>query len=104
MRNLRNRITGKEYSMKENIRNLWNMPSKEEGKRYWQNLYCGSSIDAMKGVAQLMRAHIGKILNYFTHRITNARADWINSKIALIEKIAYGYRNKDHMKTAKHFM
>ena len=39
----------------------------------------------------------------FIHRITSARAEGINSKIALIEKMAYGYRNKEHLKTAIYF-
>ena len=29
---------------------------------------------------------LDKILNYFTHRITNAKAEGINSSIAIIEK------------------
>jgi len=32
-------------------------------------------VDAMKDVARMMRVHIEKILNYFTHYITNARAE-----------------------------
>ena len=98
--------TGKAYSMKENIRNLWSMPSPDEGRRYWKSWYSWvihSSIDAMKDTARMMKVHIEKILNYFTHRITNARAKGINSKIALIEKMAYGYRNKEHLKTAIYF-
>ena len=41
--------------------------------------------------------------DHFAHHITNARAEGINSKIALIEKMAYGYRNKEHLKTAMYF-
>ncbi len=99
-------LTGKAYSMKENIRNLWNAPTLEDARRYWNNWYSWvihSSIDAMKDVARMMKTHIDRILNYFTHRITNARAEGINSKIALIEKMAYGYRNKEHLKTAIYF-
>ena len=98
--------TGKAYSMKENIRNLWNMPSLEEGRKYWESWYnwvIHSSIRAMKDVARMMKVHIERILNYFIHRITNARAEGINSKIALIEKMAYGYRNKEHLKIAIYF-
>ena len=101
-----NLLTGKAYSMKENIRNLWNAPSLEDGKKYWNSWYAWvihSSVDAMKDVARMMKAHIDKILNYFTHHITNAKAEGINSKIALIEKMAYGYRNKEHLKTAIYF-
>ena len=57
----------------------------------------------MKDVARMMRVHIEKILNYFTHHITNARAEGINSKILLIEKMAFGYRNREHLKAAIYF-
>ena len=40
---------------------------------------------------------------YFTHRITNAVAEGMNSKIATIQKMAYGFRNKEHFKTAPIF-
>ena len=99
-------LTGKAYSMKENIRNLWNMPTPDEGLKYWESWYSWvihSSVDAMKDVARMMKVHLTSIMNYFIHRITNARAEGINSKIALIEKMAYGYRNKEHLKTAIYF-
>ena len=57
----------------------------------------------MKDVARMRKMHIDKILNYFTHHITNARAEGINSKIALIEKMAFGYRNRENLKTAIYF-
>ncbi|OWP56592.1 MAG: hypothetical protein B2I17_04650 [Thermoplasmatales archaeon B_DKE] len=99
-------LTGKAYSMKENIRELWNAPSMEDAGKYWESWYnwvIHSSIDAMKDVARMMKVHLDRILNYFTHRITNARAEGINSKIALIQKMAYGYRNREHLKTAIYF-
>ena len=46
----------------------------------------------MKTVAKMMRMRIDKILNYFTHWITNAKAEGINSKIALIEKNGLGFQ------------
>jgi len=57
----------------------------------------------MKDIARMMKVHLEKIMNYFAHRITNARAEGINSKISLIEKMAYGFRNKEHLKTAIYF-
>lgn len=50
-----------------------------------------------------MKVNLERILNYFTHRITNSRAEGINSRIALIEKMAFGYRNKEHLKIAIYF-
>ena len=88
------------------MRNLWNLPTPDDGRRYWEGWYSWlirPSVEAMKDAARMMKAHIKKIPNYFVHRITNARAESINSKIALIEKMAYGYRNKEHLKTAIYF-
>ncbi|MCL4349095.1 MAG: transposase [Candidatus Thermoplasmatota archaeon] len=42
----------------------------------------------MNDVARMMKAHLDKILNYFIHRITNAWAERINSKIASIQEMA----------------
>lgn len=44
-------MTGKTYSMKENIRSLWNAPSMEDARKYresWYNRVIHSSTDAMK--------------------------------------------------------
>ena len=51
----------------------------------------------------MMKFHLEKIINYFIYRITNARAEGTNSKIGLIEKMAYGFRNKERMKTSIYF-
>ncbi|MHB8371912.1 MAG: transposase [Thermoplasmataceae archaeon] len=50
-----------------------------------------------------MKVHIVNKMNYFIHHIKKARAEGINSKIALIEKMSFGYRNKEHLKTAIYF-
>ena len=99
-------MSGKAYPMKENIRELWNAPSRDDAMKYWNSWYSWvihSSIEAMKDVARMMKVHLEKIMNYFVHKITNARAEGINSKISLIEKMAYGFRNREHLKTAIYF-
>ena len=99
-------LTGKAYSMKENIGIMWNLPTEAEAMKYWERWYSWiihSSIDAMKDAARMMKVHLGSIMNYFTHRITNARSEGINSRIALIERMAFGYRNRNHLKTAIYF-
>ena len=42
-------------------------------------------------------------MTYFTHRITNAVSEGLNSKIQTIKKRAYGFRNREHFKTAIYF-
>ena len=43
------------------------------------------------------------MLTYFDHRITNATSEGINSKIQTRKKNAYGYRNRENLKTAIFF-
>ncbi len=58
----------------------------------------------MIGVARMINRHQQGVLNYFTAaRITNAAAEGLNSKIQTIKKMAYGYRNREHFKTAIFF-
>ena len=55
-------------------------------------------------MARILARHLKGILNYFSAaRITNATAEGLNSKIGTIKKMAYGYRNKEHFKTAIYF-
>lgn len=44
--------------------------------------------------ARAIRVHLENILTYFTHRITNAGSEGINSKNQPIEKVARGFRNR----------
>ena len=43
------------------------------------------------------------IFNFFRHRITNATAEGLNSKIQAVKRMANGFRNTEHFKTAIYF-
>lgn len=43
--------------------------------------------------ARTVKNHLPTILTYFTHRITNATAEGLNSKIQTIKQMACGFRN-----------
>ncbi|WP_353740439.1 transposase [Desulfolithobacter dissulfuricans] len=47
-----------------------------------------------------MKKHLSGIISYFKHRITNATAEGINSRIATLQKTACGFRNKVRLRTA----
>ena len=98
--------TARAYSIKENLRNLWNCTTVEEAKEFWKRWYfwaTHSRLDPIIKKAKMIRDHLSGVMAYFTHRITNAVAEGMNSKIATIQKMAYGYRNKEHFKTAIYF-
>lgn len=52
--------------------------------------------------AKLIARHLSNVPTYFTHRITNAVAEGLNSKIT-VQKRACGYRNPNHFKIAVYF-
>jgi len=57
----------------------------------------------MIDVAKLIARHLPNGLTYFKHRITNAVAEGLNSKITTVQKRACGFRNRDHFKIAVYF-
>jgi transposase len=57
----------------------------------------------MKKVARTIKDRIDNVASYCTHRITNAVAEGMNSKIMLIKRRVGGYRNIENFKTAIFF-
>ena len=57
----------------------------------------------IRKAAQTLKAHIDKIVIYATHRITNARGEAINAKIEKVKRMACGFRNRAHYRTAIYF-
>jgi len=47
----------------------------------------------MADVAKLLKRHRDNILTYLKHRITNAVAEGLNSKIQQVKSAARGFRN-----------
>ncbi|MHB8559944.1 MAG: ISL3 family transposase, partial [Thermoplasmataceae archaeon] len=91
---------------KENLRNLWNCTTVEEAREFWKRWYfwaTHSRLDPIIKKAKMIRDHFSGVLSYFKHHITNAIAEGLNSKIATVQKMAYGYSNKEHLKTAIYF-
>ncbi|EQD40347.1 transposase IS204/IS1001/IS1096/IS1165 family protein, partial [mine drainage metagenome] len=95
--------TGRAYALKEALAGLWEYGSLGWARKYWARWYfwaTPSRLAPMREVARMVRDHLKGVLNFVTHRITNAVAEGLNSKIATIQKMAYGYRNKSHFRTA----
>ena len=98
--------TARAYAIKENLRNLWECGTEAEAKAFWKKWYWWAShsrLEPVKKAARMMKRYLYGILSYFRHHITNAIAEGLNSKIATVQKMAYGYRNKEHLKTAIYF-
>lgn len=53
--------------------------------------------------ARIIKHYLYGVLSYLRHGITNAIAEGFSSKILTLSKMAYGYRNREHFKTAIYF-
>lgn len=98
--------TGRAWALKEALRELWNYQSAAWARTFWKRWYfwaTHSRLAPMIKAAKLIADHLPNVLTYFTHRITNAVAEGLNSKIATVQKRACGYRNPNHFKIAVYF-
>ena len=98
--------TARAWALKESLREWWGYRSLGWAKRFWRHWYfwaTHSRLAPMIDVAKLIARHLPNVLTYFKHRITNAVAQGLNSKIATVQKRACGFRNRDHFKIAVYF-
>ena len=83
---------------------MWHYHRLGWARRFYKHWYfwaTHSRLASVIDVARMTNRHLTGVLNYFaTAPITNATAEGLNSKIQTIKKMAYGYRNREHFKTA----
>jgi transposase len=99
--------TARAWAIKESLAVLWNYHRIAWATKFYMQWFFWATHSRLKpviDVAYTIKRHLYGVLNYFTAaRITNAAAEGLNSKIQTIKKMAYGYRNKEHFKTAIFF-
>lgn len=94
------------WSIKENIRNLWSYKSETWALKFFKRWYgwaIRSRLEPIKKAAKTIKRHINNVITYSTHKATNALAEGLNSNIEKIKRLAYGFRNREHYKTAIYF-
>lgn len=94
------------WAMKESLRGLWDYLCPTWARRFFDRWYAWASRSKLKPiekVAEMLKNRLDNILTYCTHRMTNATAEGINSKIMAVKRRAGGYRNPDHFKIAIYF-
>jgi transposase len=99
--------TARAWAIKESLGALWNYHYLAWATKFYTQWFfwaTHSRLQPVIDVAYMLKRHAYGVLNYFSvARITNAAAEGLNSKIQTIKKMAYGYRNKEHFKTAIFF-
>jgi transposase len=97
---------GRAWAIKESLRELWGQATSQRAEGFWRRWFwwaTHSRLAPVREVAWMIKRHWANIVTYFRHGITNAVSEGLNSKIQTIKKMAYGFRNKDHFKTAIYF-
>lgn len=94
------------WAIKENLRHMWNYRYVANMRKYFKRWYfwaTHSRLEPMKKAAKTIKNHIDNIVTFAVHRITNALAEGINTKIEKIKRMACGFRNRNHYRTAIYF-
>jgi transposase len=95
--------TARTWAIKECLRSLWDQPSPEAGMAWWKRWYfwaTHSRLEPVKKVAAMIKRRLPNVLTYFTHRITNAGSEAINSVVQMLKKRAFGYRSFENFRVA----
>ena len=98
--------TGRAWSYKELLRDLWKQPDSRTARSFFQEWYRSvihTKLEPMKKLARTIKQRIANIVTFCTHGITNGVAEGINSKIMSIKRRAGGYRNRENFKKAIFF-
>ena len=98
--------TARAWAIKESLRELWRYRTLRWAELHWKRWFAWATRSRLTPIvkaAQTVKNHLRGILAYFAHRVSNATAEGINSKIQTIKKRAYGFRNRGNFKTAIFF-
>lgn len=94
---------GRAWNRKELFRHFWSYKYEGSARKFFKKWYFSATHSRLKpviDVAKMLNRHIENILNYVKHKITNAFAEGINSKIQNIKATARGFRNFENYRTS----
>lgn len=89
------------YYMKEDLRQIWMQGSKAMARLFledWLARARVSGIRMLEQFADTLEEHQEGILNYYDYKISTGPLEGTNTKIQLMKRRAYGYRNHEFFK------
>lgn len=98
--------TARAWALKETAMQLWEYTSRTWAEKGWMRWYgwaIRSRLEPMKKVGRMIKTHLWGIINAVVTRITNARAEGLNSIVQWMKYTARGYRNRDRFRIAIYF-
>ena len=95
--------TARAWAIKESLRHFWSYKRRGWGEKHFRRWYFWATHSRLQPVidaARTLKRHEAGLMSYFAHRVSNAGAEGLNSRIQAIRVSARGYRNREHFKTA----
>lgn len=89
------------YYLKEDLRQIWMQPNKRTARRVlrdWLARARASGIRMLAQFADTLEKHQEGILNYYTFKISTGPLEGTNTKIQLMKRQAYGFRDYEFFK------
>ena len=89
------------YYLKEELHRIWEQVDMTKGAEVfddWLQMAEVSGVGMLIRFANTLREYRDGILNYYKSRITTAALEGTNTKIRVLQKRAYGYRDKEYLK------
>ena len=84
------------YYLKERLRMLWTLSSKEYAEKWLINGFSAAEsadIPILKTMTKTLQKHRGRILAYYDKKMSSGKVEGVNNRIKTINKMAYGYRD-----------
>lgn len=94
-----NRSLAVGYYLKEDLRQIWEQPSKTIAATFltdWCRRARASGIKVLITMANTLEGHRSGILNWYDYPISTGPLEGINNKIGALQRMAYGYKDKDY--------
>jgi len=89
------------YYLKEDLRQLWNQPSKEVAEAFlyeWMEKAESSKIPMLMRFARTLAAYRSGILAWYDYPISTGPLEGTNNKIKTMKRLAYGFRDLEFLK------
>src|SRR5207302_1349308 len=89
------------YYLKEDLRQIWWQPDKRTARRVlrdWLARARASGIRMLEQFADTLEEHQEGVLNYYDYKISTGPLEGTNTKIQLMKRQAYGFRDHEFFK------
>lgn len=84
------------WAIKESFRAFWDYSYEANARKFfakWYGWVCRSRLKPLIKKAKMIKDHFDNLLTYLRHRISNAAAEALNSRIQALKAAAHGFRS-----------